>query len=127
MFCNHCGYKLDNVEQYNASPNSNAQQTYAQHNNNANSSNNGKYSTAAKIIISITIIAIIVIITVLSTLFVQNIFNISIDTISLSSIMEGISSIFPYILEGIKYTSIFAVVCIIVAQYLLHRRESLKV
>ena len=53
MFCNHCGYKLDNVEQYNASPNSNAQQTYAQHNNNANSSNNGKYSTAAKIIISI--------------------------------------------------------------------------
>ena len=75
MFCNHCGYKLDNVEQYNASPNSNAQQTYAQHNNNADSSNNGKYSTAAKIIISITIIAIIVIITVLSTLFVQNIFN----------------------------------------------------
>ena len=60
-------------------------------------------------------------------LFVQNIFNISIDTISLSSIMEGISSIFPYILEGIKYTSIFAVVCIIIAQYLLHRRESLKV
>ncbi len=60
-------------------------------------------------------------------LFVQNIFNISIDTISISSIMEGISSIFPYILEGIKYTSIFAVVCIIVAQYLLHRRESLKV
>ena len=75
MFCNHCGYKLDNVEQYNASPNSNAQQTYAQHNNNADSSNNGKYSTAAKIIISITIIAIIVVITVLSTLFVQNIFN----------------------------------------------------
>lgn len=60
-------------------------------------------------------------------LFFENIFNISIDNISLSAIWKSITTIFPYVLEGLKYTSILGLIFIIVAQYLLYRRESLKV
>ena len=51
----------------------------------------------------------------------------SLDTLNISSILQLIESVLPYILEGLKYTSIITIVCIVIAQFLLHRRESLKI
>nr|WP_317358082.1 zf-HC2 domain-containing protein [uncultured Tyzzerella sp.] len=59
--------------------------------------------------------------------FFNNIFNVSFESISLQNILNSISTILPYILEGLKYTSIVVVFCMILAQYLLYRRESLKI
>ena len=59
--------------------------------------------------------------------FFDNIFNISLERFNISVIWQGISSALPYVIEGLKYTSIIVIVCMIVAQYLLHRRESLKI
>ena len=59
--------------------------------------------------------------------FFDNIFNMSLDTLNISSILQLIESILPYILEGLKYTSIITIICIVIAQFLLHRRESLKI
>lgn len=59
--------------------------------------------------------------------FFDKLFNISLDSISISSIYEGISSIGPYVMEGIKYTSLITVACLVIAQILLRKRESLKV
>lgn len=59
--------------------------------------------------------------------FFENIFNISIDTLNISSIWALLNTILPYIIEGLKYTSIITIACMAIAQFLLRRRESLKI
>ena len=59
--------------------------------------------------------------------FFDKLFNISLDTINLSSIYNAISSTLPYVMEGLKYTSLITIGCLLIAQLLLRRRESLKV
>lgn len=59
--------------------------------------------------------------------FFNNIFNLSLDTLSLNSVIETFSNILPYIWEGLKYTSIIVIIGLALAQYLLHKRESLKI
>ncbi|WP_250278509.1 anti-sigma factor family protein [[Clostridium] colinum] len=58
--------------------------------------------------------------------FFENIFSISIETFNISYIWESILSILPYVLEGLKYTSILTIIAIIIAQYILYRRKTLK-
>lgn len=59
--------------------------------------------------------------------FFNNIFNLSLNTLSFSSVIETFSNILPYVLEGLKYTSIVVIIGLALAQYLLHKRESLKI
>ncbi|WP_317367036.1 zf-HC2 domain-containing protein [uncultured Tyzzerella sp.] len=59
--------------------------------------------------------------------FFENIFNISIDTLNITDMISLLNTILPYIIEGLKYTSIITIICIIIAHFLLRRRESLKI
>lgn len=60
-------------------------------------------------------------------LFFENLSNFSLETFSLSNLWEQIYILMPSAVEGIKYTSVIAIIFIIVAQYFLTRRESLKI
>lgn len=60
-------------------------------------------------------------------LFFENLSNFSLKTCNLSNLWQQMHILMPSAIEGVKYTSVIAIVFIIVAQYFLTKRESLKI
>lgn len=59
--------------------------------------------------------------------FFDSFSNIHLKDMNFQTVLETINTCFPYVLEGIKYTSIVGIICIIIAQIYSTKKESLKI
>ena len=60
-------------------------------------------------------------------LFFESMFNINIQKINIHHLWENITNLTPLILEGLKYTSLIMIFFIIIGQYFVYKRKSIKV
>ena len=59
--------------------------------------------------------------------FFESILNFNIKEDSFSSLLENLSFIMPYVINGLKYISILMIIFIIIGQYFLIKRKTLKI
>ena len=60
-------------------------------------------------------------------LFFDKIFNISLKNLSLSSITQSLYDMVPHIIESLKYISLLMIICILIGQYILNKREKFNI